>query len=264
MKNSDKTVIRDNSMNVTTPEFTYKKEDNRNLFKSLEENTDFGIFEFQNYIPLYNLYFSLTKTNYNSIILNHKYRLHDFLSQESNNIFLARLNDINNKEQQKKKVFLKYSPLLDPVKYLLGKYDITDTKLLALPLFDSLDSNEKVRDYNNSAYVDSFFTYLTSKLLNDHGFVHGLDFYGSFLASKTDFRINIIDDIDYLEDSAFFRKNDKVLYELEYSDTDDINNDTRNYKKKLTFIEDDSIKNIDTNKTNNIQKGEQQIHNYRI
>jgi len=259
MKNSDKTVIRDNSMNVTTHEFTYKKEDNRNLFKSLEENTDFGIFEFQNYIPLYNLYFSLTKTNYNSIILNHKYRLHDFLSQESNNIFLARLNDINNKEQQKKKVFLKYSPLLDPVKYLLGKYDITDTKLLALPLFDSLDSNEKVRDYNNSAYVDSFFTYLTSKLLNDHGFVHGLDFYGSFLASKTDFRINIIDDIDYLEDSAFFRKNDKVLYELEYSDTDDINNDTRNYKKKLTFIEDDSIKNIDTNKTNNIQKGEQQI-----
>ena len=121
MKNSQKTVIHDNSMNVATPEFTYKKEDNRKLFKSLEENTEFGILEPQNYIPLYNLYFSLTKTNYNSIILNHKYRLHDFLSQESNNIFLAQLNDINNKELQKKKVYLKYSPLLDPVKYLLGK-----------------------------------------------------------------------------------------------------------------------------------------------
>ena len=50
-------------------EFNYKKEDNNKLFQSLEENPSFGILTPQNYIPLYNCYFSLSKTNNNNIIL---------------------------------------------------------------------------------------------------------------------------------------------------------------------------------------------------
>ena len=223
-------------------EFTYKKDDNRKLFKSLEENQAFGIFEAQNYIPLYNSYFALTKTNYNSIVLNHHWKIQEILTQESDNIFKCQVK--NEETKDTRKVFLKFSPLLDPIKYLLGKYDLTNTSLLNLPAFESLDSNPKVRDYNNSAYVDSFFTYLSSKLLHDHGFVHGMDFYGSFLALKTDFRINIIDDIDYLNDSNFFKKNDKILYELEESPANELNSDTRNYKKKLVFSAADEDKTI--------------------
>jgi hypothetical protein len=223
-------------------DFTYKKEDNRKLFKSLEENPAFGILEAQNYIPLYNSYFSLTKMNYNSIMLNHNWKIHEILTQESDNIFKCKVK--NEKTKDTRKVFLKFSPLLDPIKYLLGKYDTTNTSLLKLPSFESIDCNPKVRDYNNSAYVDSFFTYLSSKLLHDHGFVHGMDFYGSFLAMKTDFRINIIDDIDYLNDSNFFKKNDKILYELEESEANELNSDTRNYKKKLVFSTGDEDKTI--------------------
>ena len=221
----------------TKIDFTYKKDDNRKLFKSLEENSAFGIFEAQNYIPLYNSYFALTKTNSNSIILNQKWKIHEVLSQESNNIFKCQLK--NEEKKESRKVFLKFSPLLDPIKYLLGKYDIADTTLLKLPQFESEECNPKARDYNNSAYVDSFFTYLSSKLLHDHGFVHGMDFYGSFLALKTDFRFNVADDIDYLNDSSFFKKNNKILYELEECDVD--TSDTRNYKKKLNFVADDSM-----------------------
>lgn len=215
-------------------DFTYKKDDNHKLFKSLEENPAFGILEAQNYIPLYNSFFALTKTNYNSIMLNHKWKLHEIIAQETNNIFKAKIKNSDDNKQTKK-VFLKFSPLLDPIKYLLGKYDVTDTTLLNLPTIDSSACNPKVRDYNNAAYVDSFFTYLSSKLLHDHGFLHGMDFYGSFLALKTDFCINIIDDIEYLNDSSFFRKNDKILYELEENGLDELNSDTRNYKKKLNL-----------------------------
>ena len=214
-------------------DFTYKKDDNRKLFKSLEENLAFGILEPQNYIPLYNSYFSLTKTNSNAIMLNHKWKIQEILAEEATNIYKCQLKDTTIETKEKRKVFLKFSPLLDPIKYLLGKYDITDATLLNLPAFESTACHSKTREYNNSAYVDSFFTYLSSKLLHDHGFVHGMDFYGSFLALKTDFRINIIDDIEYLNDSGFFRKNDKILYELE--EYDDYNSDTRNYKKKLNF-----------------------------
>ena len=217
-------------------DFTYKKDDNHTLFKRLEENTGFGILKAQNYIPIYNSFFELNKTNANAITLNQRWKLHDILEQETKNIFQGLLKDKSKKTERK--VYLKFSPLLDPIKYLIGKYDITDTNLLNLPTFETETSNPKSRDYNNSAYVDSFFTYLTSKLLHDHGFSHGLDFYGSFLAEKTDFCINIIDDIDYLNDSAFFRKNDKILYELENVEDAEMDNDTRNYKKKLNFLSD--------------------------
>ena len=217
-------------------EFTYKKDDNQTLFKRLEENTGFGILKAQNYIPIYNSFFALNKTNANAITLNQQWKLHDILEQETKNIFQGLLKDKSRKTERK--VYLKFSPLLDPIKYLIGKYDTTDTNLLNLPSFESESCNPKSRDYNNSAYVDSFFTYLTSKLLHEHGFAHGLDFYGSFLAEKTDFCINIIDDIDYLNDSAFFRKNDKILYELENVEAAEMDNDTRNYKKKLNFLPD--------------------------
>ena len=56
-------------------EFNYRKDDNHRLFKSLEENPSFGIEKPQNYIPLYNCYFSLNPNNYKHIALNNPVRL---------------------------------------------------------------------------------------------------------------------------------------------------------------------------------------------
>ena len=222
-------------------EFTYKKDDNRKLFKSLEENSAFGILEPQNYIPLYNSYFSLTKTNSNAIMLNHKWKIQEILAEEATNIYKCQLKDttIETKDKKKDKVFLKFSPLLDPIKYLLGKYDTTDATLLNLPAFESTECHSKTREYNNSAYVDSFFTYLSSKLLHDHGFVHGMDFYGSFLALKTDFRINIVDDIE--SDGEHGDADEDELYD-DYEDEDDIDREfddpdrARKYMNIAKFI----------------------------
>ena len=68
-----------------------------------------------------------------------------------------------------------------------------------------------MKDRNNSAYVDSFFTYLTSQLLNRKDFIHGLDFYGSFLGIKNEYHIDIGDDLDMLANSDHFHEN-KHLY----------------------------------------------------
>jgi len=223
-------------------DFSYKKSDNQALFKCLEENNDFGILQPQNYIPLYNNFFSLSATNYNNIILNHRWRLNKLISKETNNIFKCSIKD--DKSKVNRQAYIKFSPLLDPLKYLMGKYDVNDADLFKLPTFENTDSNEKLRDSNNAAYVDSFFSFLSSKLLNEHNFAHGLDFYGSFLSIKSDFRFDIMDDIEILNDSSFFKRNDKVLYELEDIGIDDTNDDTRNYKKKLNFDTDNDNKII--------------------
>ena len=110
--------------------------------------------------------------------------------------------------------FFKFSPLLDPVKFMVGKYkNISKEKLTTLPrLNNNTNIHEKVLDQNNSAYVDSFFSYLTSQLYNSAGFIHGLDFYGSFLGIKNKLKLNVYDDLEYLFDSDFFHKQKNKLY----------------------------------------------------
>ena len=78
-------------------------------------------------------------------------------------------------------------------------------------------------DPNNAAYVDGFFTYLTSNVLHKHRFAHGVDFFGSFLGIQKDFNVNILDDIEYLNDSIFFHKNRDTLFKVDIMDDDILN-----------------------------------------
>ena len=79
-------------------------------------------------------------------------------------------------------------------------------------------------DVNNTSYIDGFFTYLSSQLMHHYGFIHGLDYYGCFLGNQREFKYNIIDDIDYLNDSDFFHEKKGKLFSVdnnEYNENDD-------------------------------------------
>ena len=219
--------------------FSYNKRDNSKLFSSLEKKDSANISQIQNYIPLYHKFFTLNQSNYNSINLDNTFSLYNISEKESDNKFQGTVKDNNNKKYNKQ-IFFKYSPLLDPIKYIIGKYDSSNVDLLNMPNFENINSHPKARDMNNSAYVDSFFSYLTSKLLNDHKFVHGLDFYGSFLGIKHDFAFNVVDDMDYISESSFFHKNNGILFTVDISEEEG-NYDTRNYKKRLNFNNDAEV-----------------------
>jgi hypothetical protein len=110
------------------------------------------------------------------------------------------------------------APLLDPCKYFVGKYDHNDPSLFNLPSIPNNNVHPKLLEENNSSYVDGFFVFLTSLLLNNKNFIHGLDYYGSFLSIKKNYKINIIDDLEYLNKSDFFNKHKNVLFHIpEYS-----------------------------------------------
>ena len=145
-------------------EFTYKKYDNTNLFSSFENIEMTNLSNVQNYVPLYNNFFSLNEGNYNSISLNHKFHIKNIESKETNNKFIGYVSDISGSTIEKE-LFFKYSPLLDPTKYITGKYELSHSELIKLPSFINSEAHAKLSDCNNSAYVDSFFSYLTSQLL---------------------------------------------------------------------------------------------------
>ena len=229
----------------------YQKRKNTELFKGLESPSSLFLSKTQNYIPIYNRFFSLNDTNYNNINLNHKWYITsvnddtvaNFEKGENENenenegenegdnesdnegeddynkIYSCRIKNVNTNKVKDKDVFFKLAPLLDPFKYLIGKYN-NDDKILNLPSINSDDTqcNSKILDMNNSAYVDGLFLFLSSNLIYENNFHHGVDYYGSFLAIKNDFVLNIYDDIDYLNNSEFFNKNKNGLFKVDEYD----------------------------------------------
>ena len=144
---------------------SYNKRKNTKLFSSLEKH---NIRKLQNFIPIYNNFFELNETNSQNINLNHKYHITDIHKKINDNKYVCQVK--NDKDiSLKKECFFKFSPLLDPIKFMIGKYDIS-SNLLKLPSFKDTKCHKKIRCANNSAYVDGFFSYLTSKLLNSQRF----------------------------------------------------------------------------------------------
>jgi len=162
-------------------QYVLNKQDQDNEYKP------FSISKFQNYNPIYNRYFEMDSTNYNSISLNSKYQFKN----------LQQVECLDTNSTHNKNVFIKFSPLLDPIRYMIGKYQNLD-KDYVLPDMNNQDvCFSKLKDPNNMAYTDCFFSYLSSQLLNHHGFVHGIDFFGSFLGIQEKFNANVTDEVEY-------------------------------------------------------------------
>jgi hypothetical protein len=161
----------------------------------------------------------LNDSNYNSINLNNKWYISNVNDggEDDFHLFNCRLKNVTNNKVKDKDVFFKMAPLLDPFKYLIGKYNILDKKLFTLPQINStdVDCHSKFIDQNNSAYVDGMFLFLSSNLIYTHGFTHGVDYYGSFLGIKNNFILNVFDDIDYLNESDYFNKNKNILFKID-------------------------------------------------
>lgn len=105
-------------------------------------------------------------------------------------------------------VHIKYSPLLDPLRYMIGKYDDQPEMEKQVCFADDYPVHPtKYKDLNNASYVDAFFCFLSSRLLHGYGLQNAIDFYGCFAGVQQDFSIDILDDYEYLGDySGFLRK----------------------------------------------------------
>ena len=256
----------------STFSLNYRKINTHGFFNSLEES-ELGIINSKNYIPIYENYFNLNETNYNYINLNQRFYVSALSGVVDKNNIQAAVVDVFKSTSESltiihKPIFIKFSPLVDPVKYMSGKYENLniDEEVLNIPVLSKLEKkgHVKANDKNNAAYVDGFFSYLSSQVLNCHDFIHGLNFYGSFNAIKKEFYYNAIDDIDYLDKNPYFNKNKNILFEIEdveYVDDDgsvrsdnDSNysnyahreqKNTRNKKEKIIISVNENTEGVD-------------------
>lgn len=214
----------------------YKKNDNASLFKEIEATTEMR--QLQNYFPLYTRYFSISDTNWNQFNLNQHYQLKHILKRVSSHHYEIQLQ--NEEHTHKRTAFIKFSPLFDPLKYIIGKFKhdiftLPEWKKTTNPVYD---------DPNNVAYVDAFFSYLSSQLLHRFGFPNAIDFYGCYLGIKHNFDYNACDDLDYIHNSThFIERNDLFKCNNPYI-KELINMNTRKNKERLQ-IQGDADEDIE-------------------
>ena len=136
----------------------YQKRKNTELFKLFEEPTSLYLSTIQNYIPIYTKFFNLNENNYNNINLNNKWYISNINDKidDNDNLFHCKIKNWETNKVKETEIFFKLAPLLDPYKYMIGKYDISNPKIFNLPKLDTscYDCNDKLIDTNNSAYVD--------------------------------------------------------------------------------------------------------------
>ena len=197
-----------------------------------EPSEEWNPYEFEKiqlYNPIHEHFFEMDDAKSKRVMLNSHYAFHDLKS-----VIHTPTQKIHSKP-----MFVKFCPLIDPLRYLTGKYKdstLTSDFLTMLPTIDLanpdrmeeyLNSPEvslqpkpireavrKLHDPNNCAYVDSFFNFLSSKLLHTHNLQHGIDYYGSFLGIQKSYRLNIYDDINYLKRYTYFKHNMNKMYQI--------------------------------------------------
>lgn len=156
----------------------------------------FDISGLQYYNPIYSRFFSMKPDNFNKVSLN----------QYQQAVDLQTVQDING-QTTSAELFVKFSPLLDPLKFLTGKYKLDDPMTTRLPQLDLSLCHPKIANVNNCSYTDAFFCYLSHMLHEQHGWLHGVKYYGTALAIQNRFRFNLADDYDFVEDSPYFFQN---------------------------------------------------------
>jgi hypothetical protein len=150
-------------------------------------------------------------------------------------------------------VFYKFSPLLDPFQYLTGHCKEYDPGHLEKYICET-SGLPKLSNIYNSSYIDTFFVYLSSQLLQEQGFLHGIDFYGTYIGVQDKFKYNIYEELDYLKHDPFFITQLNKIYEVDnlaaFSQILNTNDDSRKMKHTLKQwdapVELDGIEDIDS------------------
>lgn len=211
----------------------YNKRKSRYIFDKLDKVA--GLANAQNYNPLYDCIFSLNQANHNIVTLDTPWIIGDmYVSKKDATSAATDPFDDNFIECQltstasppdaprRAEIFAKYVPLANVLDYACGKY-IGDPLKIALPQFGTgasasasadADTPQRAQNKNHTAYTDNFFNYL-SGLLYSKGFVHGIEYYGSFVGNKRNFKYNIDDVFDLLCDDKKFRKYNGTLYTMD-------------------------------------------------
>ena len=146
-------------------------------------------------------YLQKNNIDYDNFYKQPEYDILDYNKKNNNGKIV--INNVKNN------FFVKYSPLVDPIKYITNsyieqkvennenirveKYLNNEDYYMDLHNDNSYEDNmkklkNKINYPMNCAFIDSFFTHLSSLLISETNFYHGLNIFTSFTCIKEDYK----------------------------------------------------------------------------
>ena len=228
---------------------TYHKwntKENKIFKKSCKDHLN--IKDFQIYNPIFSLYFHIhnTKNARQLIDLNRRYILkeitesNDYKYYNSNKLLKGKVYDSYLKESKEIDLFCKCMSILDPIHIMMNNYKLKND---LLPNNYIHNFQNKINNLNNSVYIDTFFSYITSELVIEKNLPSFPLFYGSINGILEEYKLDISDEYHEFITEKWFHKNigDIFTIDLFVSETDSESNSESNSDSSVSLYEDDDF-----------------------
>jgi hypothetical protein len=151
------------------------------------------------------------------------------------------VNDEEVVSEYSQKIFIKKSPLLEPIKIILDQYEM-DSLSNMLPNNNYSNTINKINSSNNSSHVEALFLYLGNKLVEMGKCPTFPYYYGCINAIDNNFYYNIDEEYDNIKDEDWFL--DKIENNLELIEID-IDEDSTTESSLNTSLRDSDIDNLE-------------------
>lgn len=192
----------------------------KKLNKTFNKSPEFQLSNVQTFFPIMEKYYKMPNSLYlhYNLTLNSKYRLKYFINNEGLELscdkgtenyksYLSLIEDTHNKKTFSKKIFIKQSPIIDPLLKMKNQYPHQKHSSL-LPYsskYSQLQLN-KINNIHNSTYVDCFFTFLGSKLVENRLSPNFPLYYGSFNGIAKKYEFDISEEYEMYKHQYWFMK----------------------------------------------------------
>lgn len=169
-----------------------------------------GFTSLQTFFPTLSKLFRLTKHTSENIWLDSKWRIAGInISGTSGPCSLELVKNLDASgsspaEQKIHPAYLKVTHLLDPIRWMKGRYSLPKEK--GLPWHNKTWTNAwtKLQDSWNQAYVEAIASYALGRIREEGLSPHFNEFYGAFCATADIYRFNLTDEFGSFRNSRWF------------------------------------------------------------
>tara|TARA_B100000787_G_scaffold167740_1_gene155081 strand:+ start:1011 stop:2558 length:1548 start_codon:yes stop_codon:yes gene_type:complete len=196
--------------------------------KNIEKHMD--VSNLQTYFPIIDNYIDNSEYEEDAhLILKSRFILkglienntEDFTQKQSPYIktfYNSKVYDRFSKKTIEKNIFIKKNPIVDVLGYSMNQYSLSNH---VLPNITSCITSEYINNYNNEAYIDSFFTFIGSKLTETRRCPTFPLFYGTYNCVSNNLKFDISEEYYDVMSNPDFENNINKKFVIEEVEIED-------------------------------------------
>lgn len=186
--------------------------------KKIEEFFEKGPFKISNiqtYYPIMDNYYRHHFKNNSNLEFKNRYNIRSIFNEQldteynfrSNKIYSSMIYDNYTKKTFKKDVFFKMNSILNPITFIKDKYSWDTNTNLPFYKKDHMRKINKLLRKNNSAYIDSFCTFICGKIVDNNLCPNFPKYFGSYCGVMEKFWFDLSDEYEIYNDKDWFQEN---------------------------------------------------------